>query len=84
MQVVKTQASLRSDEITQNWEPDAISKPSVGHDFGKLKLNKPSINQGFNYTEFPMLFPMFLPVVLTIDTEVQWLPSEIHVHQQCC
>lgn len=33
-------ALLRSYEIRHNWDPDAISKPNVGHDFGKLKLNK--------------------------------------------
>lgn len=36
-----------------------------GHDFGKLQLKKPSSNQGFNYSQFPLLFPMFLPVTLT-------------------
>jgi len=36
-----------------------------GRDFGKLRLNKPSTTQGFNYTQFPLLFPICLPVVLT-------------------
>lgn len=51
-------APLRSDEVRQNCETDAVLKPSVGHDFKTLKINKPSTNKAVYNTHFLLVFPV--------------------------